>query len=148
MLINLYEIDSCILEYSLSKLLEKLVINNRIVIQTKTEDYCYYLNNFLWTYSANSFLPHGVYSDRFCKKHPICLTYKNENPNNANILILIHRDIILKNRKFDRIFDFCFSNNHNLIKKKLEDYKQWDCNLIYWTQDNSGLWNRINLSSK
>jgi DNA polymerase-3 subunit chi len=46
------------------------------------------MNVHLWTYEPDSFLPHGSQKDGHAAQQPIWLTDKDENPNQADTLML------------------------------------------------------------
>lgn len=45
------------------------------------------LNDALWTYKADGFLPHGAKEDGYAAQQPIWLTEGDDNPNGAKTLI-------------------------------------------------------------
>jgi DNA polymerase-3 subunit chi len=47
------------------------------------------LDTHLWTYSEQSFLPHGTAADGYVARQPIYLTTEDENPNKAEVLFLV-----------------------------------------------------------
>ncbi len=61
----------------------------RIVVRAPSDEMVAALNDRLWTYDDASFLPHGAAGDGEPASHPIFLTARAENPNNAKILVLL-----------------------------------------------------------
>ena len=47
------------------------------------------LDNWLWTYRDDSFLPHGVAGEPLAGNQPIVLSAASENPNGAQALFLL-----------------------------------------------------------
>ena len=50
------------------------------------------LDNWLWTYRDDSFLPHGTTGERFAERQPILLGNEPGNPNAAQALFAIDTD--------------------------------------------------------
>jgi DNA polymerase-3 subunit chi len=61
----------------------------RIVVRAPSDEMVAALNDRLWTYDDASFLPHGAAGDGEAASHPIFLTARAENPNNAKLLVLL-----------------------------------------------------------
>lgn len=60
-----------------------------VVVRAPSDEMVAALNDRLWTYDDASFLPHGAAGDGEPASHPIFLTARAENPNNAKILVLL-----------------------------------------------------------
>ena len=77
------------LETTLPALLNKALMGgHKIVIKCDTPNNVEALNNHLWAYDPNSFIPHGTQKDGFTEDQPVFLTDKDENPGSADVLIL------------------------------------------------------------
>ncbi len=61
----------------------------RVVVRAPSEEMVAALNDRLWTYDDASFVPHGAAGDGEPESQPIFLTARAENPNNANMLVLL-----------------------------------------------------------
>lgn len=61
----------------------------RVVVQAGSEERVEALNERLWTYSDESFLPHGSARDGEPHAHPIYLTAGDDNPNSAQMRVLL-----------------------------------------------------------
>jgi DNA polymerase-3 subunit chi len=78
------------LEKVLPKLLEKVLASGqRAVVMAPSEDQLKTIDTFLWTYSKSELLPHGTAEDGNASYQPIWLTCTDENPNGAQVLVLI-----------------------------------------------------------
>jgi DNA polymerase III subunit chi len=79
------------LEKVLPKLLEKILASGqRAVVMAPSEDQLKTIDTFLWTYSKSELLPHGTAEDGNPSYQPIWLTCTDENPNGAQVLVLIN----------------------------------------------------------
>jgi DNA polymerase-3 subunit chi len=61
---------------------------HKVVIKAANDERVDKLNNALWTFKADIFLPHGSKDDGFAAKQPVWLTAGDDNPNEAKTLIL------------------------------------------------------------
>ena len=68
---------------------EALAAGWRVVVQAASEERVEALNERLWTYSDESFLPHGSARDGEPQAHPIYLTAGDDNPNGARLRVLL-----------------------------------------------------------
>ena len=57
----------------------------RVVVQVGTEERAEALASLLWTFSDESFLPHGTKADGYADLQPVWLTAVDENPNAATV---------------------------------------------------------------
>jgi len=78
------------LERALPQLLEKTLERSwRAVVQAGGDERVAMLNDHLWTWSQESFLPHGAAGDGDADLQPIYLTTGAENPNGAQVRFFI-----------------------------------------------------------
>jgi len=103
------------------------------------------LNDLLWTFHPNVFLPHGADGDKNSYMHPVWITAKDENANKAEILILTH------GCTHESVSDFtmCCEMLDGRVDSQIKDararwkiYKQGDHDLTYWQQDADGKWEK------
>lgn len=88
--IRFYHLQRSSLEAALPALLGKALQGGRkILVKTDTAGRRESLNEHLWAYRPESFLPHGSEKDGNAALQPIWITEKDENPNGADLLILI-----------------------------------------------------------
>ena len=87
--IDFYHLQNQTLENVLPKLLEKSYqLGKKILVKIGNEERIDFINNLLWTYDEESFLPHGSKKDGHAEMQPIWLTSEDKNPNNADFLFL------------------------------------------------------------
>ena len=73
--ISFYHLIKRSLENVLPKLLEKtLEAGGRAVIFASSEERVKEIDDLLWTYDPNSWLPHGARKDGFTAEHPVWIT--------------------------------------------------------------------------
>ena len=140
--IRFYHLQNKKLEQALPEILTKAVsIGHRAVVKAPDTQKTEYLNDLLWTYHPNSFLPHGSAKDGHAAQQPIWLTHQNDNPNNANMLVLTggcdHENI----GDFDLCCALFDGNNPDAVtaaRTQWKNYKESGHALTYWQQTAKG----------
>jgi DNA polymerase-3 subunit chi len=61
----------------------------RVLIKADSADRASALDNLLWTYDDQSFLPHAQVGDGDAKRQPVLITTEDANANDANVLFLV-----------------------------------------------------------
>ena len=78
------------IDQALPELLEAALAEGfRVVVQAGSRAEVDALNERLWTYREDSFLPHGAAGDGDAASHPIFLTESGDNPNGATLRVLL-----------------------------------------------------------
>ncbi|HEY8949662.1 MAG TPA: DNA polymerase III subunit chi [Rhizomicrobium sp.] len=61
----------------------------RVLIKAESADRASAIDNLLWTYDDQSFLPHAQVGDGDAKRQPVLITTEDSNANDANVLFLV-----------------------------------------------------------
>lgn len=86
--IRFYHLQTRGVDQALPEILQKaLGAGHRIVVRTKDAAETERLNQHLWTWRPDSFLPHGSAKDGHAADQPIWLTPGDDNPNGAKVLM-------------------------------------------------------------
>lgn len=126
------------------KLAEKAYATGKPVqILLGTEERVEFINSLLWTYSEESFLPHGSKKDGFVEDQPIFITATEENANNAALLILADgaQVDISKLSAYERVLNIFDGNNETALNNARAYWKELkgaDAELHYWQQNANG----------
>jgi DNA polymerase IIIc chi subunit len=82
------------------------------------------LDNSLWSYGKNKFIPHvTIFDNNFeFKNQPILISNQEENSNNANYLILVDEAQTGFVSSFSRVFYFYDSASQNIAKQLAKKY--------------------------
>lgn len=140
--IRFYHLEQQTLEDALPGLLSKaLEKGHRIVIKTSSEQEAESLNNHLWTYDPNSFLPHGTAKEGFKEDQPVWLTCEDENPNGADVLILTHGTESDNVESYTLCCEMLNGKNPDHIQKarsRWQSYKENGYAVTYWQQTAKG----------
>jgi DNA polymerase-3 subunit chi len=85
-----YHLERTQLDQALPELLEKTLARGwRALVRSPDPDRLEHLDGWLWSYRAESFLPHGLAEEPNAGRQPVLLTSSNDNPNAAEALFLI-----------------------------------------------------------
>lgn len=88
--VSFYHLQRLPLEQALPRLLERIVAQgHRVVVQAGSPERVEALNALLWTWNPDSWLPHGSARDGEAALQPIWLTDRDDNPNGADVLVLV-----------------------------------------------------------
>ena len=142
--VSFYHLTSSSLEKALPKLLEKIYQQElRTVILCENEQLIPIMDDLLWSYSTKTFLAHATHLDPMPEQQSIYITNKEENPNNASILISIGESLPHYWQAFDKYLDIFSSNNEQELQSARERYKKLKEQghiIKYWKQDDKGGW--------
>jgi DNA polymerase-3 subunit chi len=85
-----YQLSASTLEASLPEMLERSLGRGwRVVLRCGSAAGMAGLDAMLWTYRDEAFLPHGTAAAGHASEQPVYLTLGDENPNEANVLMLV-----------------------------------------------------------
>ena len=146
--VDFYHLQKQTLEQVLPKLVEKAYATGKnIKIKVGNEARVEFINSLLWTYSDESFIPHGSKKDGFAKEQPIWLSSEDDNPNQAEMLFLVDGAAIelseIKN--FERIFNVFDGNVEESLQQARLFWKELSATeeeKNYFQQDENGRWNK------
>ena len=142
--VDFYHLQKAPLEQVLPKLCEKAyATKKRIKILLGIEERVEFINSLLWTYSEESFLPHGSKKDGFVSEQPIFISSCDDNENNASILILADGATVSldKINTYERVLNIFDGNNKtalNNARNYWKEIKASDFELHYWQQNDTG----------
>ena len=87
-----YHLERTALEKALPDLLEKTLAKGwRALVRTGDPAGLEQLDEWLWTWRDDSFLPHGLAGEVHASREPVLLTAETDNVNAADALFVIHR---------------------------------------------------------
>ncbi|MDE1901921.1 MAG: DNA polymerase III subunit chi [Alphaproteobacteria bacterium] len=140
--IRLYHLTRTALEQALPELLEKTLARGaRAVVMTGSPERAEALTQHLWTYSPNSFLPHGNAKDGNAEMQPVWLTAEDERPNGAAFLFLTDGAASARTGDYERVCDIFDGNDSGAVaaaRQRWATYKKDGHALSYWQQTDKG----------
>jgi len=142
-----YHLQQQPLESVLPTLLQKTLERGwRAVVQAVTEERLSALDDHLWTFSDESFLPHGTDREAHAADQPVLITLGNANPNNAVVRFLVEgADLPDDMAAYQRIVVLFDGNDIQalaLARDQWRAVKAGGHDATYWQQDERGRWQR------
>jgi DNA polymerase-3 subunit chi len=141
-----YHLERAILMDVLPSLVEKSLQRGwRVVIQGPTRKHVDDLNNALWTFRDDSFLPHGTSDDCFTSEQPVYLTEKTDNPNGAAIRFFVEGAQPDGIGGYERIVYLFDGHNDEAVSDARQQWKRLadeGGNSTYWRQNERGGWEK------
>ena len=144
--IDFYHLQRQTLDEVLPLLLAKAYqTGKRIMVKVGTPERVDFLNNTLWTYDDEAFLPHGSAKDGFADQQPIWLTAEATNANQAEFLFLVDGAEASTGEiaAFARIFNIFDGNSAEALaqaRRLWKEYKAAGHEVYYWQQSARGAW--------
>lgn len=140
--IGFYHLLATPLERALPRLLERARAQGyRIVVRAASSERIEHLNALLWTYDDTSFLAHGSARDGNAASQPIWLTDRQENPNDATMLVLVDGVEAEDLPSFARCADLFDGNDEAALEAARERWRRAKAaghTLTYWQQTGAG----------
>ncbi|WP_210485915.1 DNA polymerase III subunit chi [Microvirga antarctica] len=142
-----YHLQRQPLEAVLPTLLQKTLGRGwRAVVQATTDERLSALDDHLWTFADDSFLPHGTDREPLGEEQPILLTLSPGNANGAAIRFLVESaDLPTDLGAYERVailFDGDDDRALAVARDQWRSVKQGGHEATYWQQDENGRWER------
>ncbi len=140
--VNFYHLTRLSLEDALPRLLVKtLQAGDRAVVMLGSPERVDALNAHLWSYDADSFLPHGAARDGEADRQPVWLTHLDENPNGAGFLFVADRARSDRVGDYRRCFELFDGRDDTAVADSRERWKAYKAaghTVVYWQQTATG----------
>ncbi len=140
--IRFYHLTRSALEQALPPLLEKIYnTGRRALLWVGSSERADSLNQHLWTYRDDSFLPHALASEKDAAANPVLITLDGQNKNNADVLLLtdgVWEEKITDYQLVCVLFD---GTDEQMVKSARDYWKIWQGlghSLTYWQQSERG----------
>lgn len=140
-----YHLERASLEQVLPDLLEKTLARGwRARIRAQAPGRLEAIDNWLWTYRDDSFLPHGVTGEPFAERQPILLGEAQGNPNDAHALFVVDGDPgdLAPYARCVVIFDGRQEAELQAARGLWSRYKRAGGPVAYWRQGETRGWDR------
>ena len=139
-----YHLEYQPLDRALPALVERTLQRGwRAVIQAGSDERVEALDTLLWTYTDDSFLPHGTKNDGRAAEQPVYLTTEDTNPNGAAVRFLVDGAEISSFSGYERVV-FMFDGRDPAAlehaRAQWKAAKAANCDVTYWQQSPEGRW--------
>lgn len=137
-----YHLERTTLEAALPQLLERCLERGwRALVRGASPERLAALDAALWTFRADSFVPHGLAGGPNATRQPVLLTTDAENPNRAEVLFLIDGaqvGPIAGWRRVCVVFDGADAALRDQARDFWKEAKAQGVTPTYWIQTESG----------
>lgn len=138
-----YHHEASTIESTLPQILEKCIIKNwRALIKTRV-DHLVELDDFLWTFKADSFLPHGRDDQPRVQHHPIVLSSSAKTADSFQVVFLLSGSDIKKLNGVERCIVFIDGRSERSINYERSRWRKLKAEgekLNYFQQNPIGEW--------
>lgn len=139
-----------LLHQPLTSALPKLLVKvhgagMKAVIKVGSQEQMQALDNLLWTFDKNSFLPHGTMKATSPDQQPILLTTADDNPAGATVLVLVDSMESDQLDRYDRCLEMFDGTDQDAVtaaRTRWKEYKEAGHELTYWQQTEQGGWTK------
>jgi DNA polymerase-3 subunit chi len=118
----------------------------KVVVQVTTPERLQALDEHLWTYTDDSFLPHGTDLEPNAAEHPVLLTLGDANGNDAAIRFLVDGAALPADPSgYERVivlFDGKEDEALTLARAQWRAVKASGHEATYWLRDEDGRWRK------
>ena len=141
-----YHLEHQPLDRVLPNLVEKTLQRGwRAVIQAGSSERLDALDQMLWTYQDDSFLPHGTAKTGFASDQPVYLTTGDDTPNEAGVRFLVDGAVAASFTGAERLV-FMFDGHDGeavaVARGQWKAAKAAGCPVTYWQQTDAGRWEK------
>ncbi len=118
----------------------------RVAIQATSEERIAALDDHLWTYADDSFVPHARDQDPDAEREPVVLTLASSNPNSADIRFLIDNAALPDDAAaYLRIVLLFDGNDEDALASARATWRavrEFGYQATYWQQNEGGRWEK------
>lgn len=144
--IQFYHLLTTPLERALPRLLEKAYSSGfKTLLLAESEERAESLNQLLWTYDPDSFLPHGTPKDGHANMQPILIATSPDAAPEAKLLVVTNGATPEKPEAFERILDMFDGRDVQAVEQartRWTAYKNAGHDVAYLRQNESGGWEK------
>lgn len=140
-----YHLEQSPLEKVLPTLLEKSLERGwRAAVELGDADRIRPLDEALWSFNEESFLPHGASGGAFDADQPILLTAEPANTNNADIRFFVEGAVPRDGETYARLVYMFDGHDPDAVSSARAAWKALrDSNdITYWQQEPGGKWTK------
>jgi DNA polymerase-3 subunit chi len=145
--VHFYHLESQPLQRVLPALLKKAMERDwRVVVQAGSDERVEWLSNELWTFSDDSFLPHGTVRDGHAERQPVWITAGADSPNGAQLRIYLDGVPIVVDERLERIIYLFDARDEAALQTARAEWRRTVSlgqQPVYWREDGQGRWSRM-----
>ena len=138
-----YHLETQPLERVLPVLVEKSLERGwKVVIETGSEERAEVIDQLLWTFRDDAFVPHARAGGDADALQPVLITTRPHNPNSADIRFFVDRAVPTEGGDYKRIAYMFSGHDPDAVTEAREAWKalREGNQLTYWQQEAGGRW--------
>jgi len=144
--VHFYHLECQPLQRVLPTLLKKALERDwRVVVQAGSDERVEWLSNELWTFSDDSFLPHGTVRDGHAERQPVWITAGPDAPNGAQLRIYLDGVPIVVDERLERIIYLFDARDEAALQAARAEWRRTASlgqQPVYLREDEQGRWSR------
>lgn len=145
--IRFYHLQRQPVEEALPRLLEKVLqAGHKALVKVPDKGLAETLDKALWIYDPGSFLPHARAGGDHDADQPVLLTTDDDNPADADVLVLIDGTASPDIERYDRTLYMFDGRNPDIVeaaRTHWRDFKAAGLAMSYWQQGERGGWQQV-----
>lgn len=138
-----YHLENQPLERVLPILVEKSLERGwHVIVETGSEERAELIDNLLWTYKDDSFLPHARAGGDADALQPVLITTRPHNPNSADVRFFVDRAVPQSGEGYTRIVYMFSGHDPDAVTEARAAWKalREGNEVTYWQQETGGRW--------
>jgi DNA polymerase-3 subunit chi len=139
-----YHLERSGLDQTLPVLLEKTLARNwRALVRSPDAARLEHLDQALWSWRDDAFLPHGLADEALAEHQPVLLTRREDNLNDAQVLFLLDDAEPGELTAYERcivLFDGRDEAALAAARKRWKSFKDGGAKVSYWKEDPDKGW--------
>ncbi len=138
-----YHLERQPLERVLPVLVERSLERGwKVVVETSSDERAEAIDNMLWTYRDDSFLPHARAGGSEDAVQPVLITTRPHNPNGAQVRFFVDRAVPQTGEGYERIVFMFSGRDPDAVTEARTAWRSLkDGNAVtYWQQEPNGRW--------
>jgi DNA polymerase-3 subunit chi len=150
--IRFFHLEQTTPERALPALVQDAYANRlKVIIEVPDDDLLNILDERLWTFAEESFLPHAIVNDGAPSRQPILLTAESYNGNGAEVRFLLGgakagSSLAASRTAYARIVILFNGSDEQEVaaaRAQWAELKAAGRNITYWRQDAGGVWEKV-----
>nr|CRH06616.1 putative DNA polymerase III, chi subunit [Candidatus Magnetococcus massalia] len=141
--VRFYQLATDTRERALLKIVHKVYgLKMRCCLVAESAEQAKWVDDHLWRYPPDSFLPHGMAHEEMATEQPILISDQPQDSNGATVVVMLGSQPLEKLEQFDMLVDFVPSDDESRRGSRLryKHYLDAGCTMEYWIQDAKGGW--------
>jgi DNA polymerase III subunit chi len=142
-----YHLQNATLEQTLPNLLGKTLERGwKAVVRVSSDERLKALDDHLWTFNDESFLPHGLEADQWAAEQPIILTLSDTRHYDADVIFTVDGSDLPETEGWTRAVLMFDGNDPEALERARAAWKTVKNSgneATYWRQDGSGRWAKM-----